>query len=197
MEPNEYIEKILSDAYKREIDEQDSVFRTLAFFPTSLTVLFAAMGLLRTVMPTPAFEMYSLVMHILLILLGISVFISIIFLLKAVLLGGVRYVSEEKILSYGDQLKEFLSKSSLVESDKLNQEIIRDIRVHIIIQYSECIEINHNTNRSRTKNRNYSLMFMVFSITLAFLMAMSIFVNDSLDKITYENGSANPTSRNK
>ncbi len=44
----EYAEKIISDAFKREIDQEENVVRSLPFFATSLGVLAAATGVVRS-----------------------------------------------------------------------------------------------------------------------------------------------------
>jgi hypothetical protein len=47
----EHLEKLFADAYKREIDQEENVPRTLPFFATALGTILATIGLTRSSLP--------------------------------------------------------------------------------------------------------------------------------------------------
>jgi len=56
MDANEYLEKIVAESYKREIDQEENVVRSLPFVAAALAVLATIMIFLRSYIP-----LYSLV----------------------------------------------------------------------------------------------------------------------------------------
>lgn len=115
-------------------------------------------------------------MYALLAILSLSILISIIFSFKAVWLKRFKYVPEEKILSFANELKEHYLKDPSIDNDNLNKKLINNIRRNILRQYTLSIETNHKHNNSRRIARNLSFLFIVTSISLAFIMIFLILI---------------------
>src|SRR5690242_10543276 len=47
----EYLEKLVTESFKRELDQEENVVRSLPFFATSIGVLITFVGFVRTTLP--------------------------------------------------------------------------------------------------------------------------------------------------
>ncbi len=50
----EHLERLFADAFKREVDQEENVARTLPFFATAIGTILATIGLLRPASPGAA-----------------------------------------------------------------------------------------------------------------------------------------------
>ena len=61
MEGDEYLEKILAEQYKREVDQEENVFRSLPFAATALAVIFTFIIFVRNSIPCLKIGVYPTV----------------------------------------------------------------------------------------------------------------------------------------
>src|SRR3954462_11438216 len=74
---DEYLEEIFAERYKRQLDQEENVARTLPFFAAALAVLANIVGLLRPSIPSFSTTLFSISVHVFLAGLAVCIFYSI------------------------------------------------------------------------------------------------------------------------
>jgi hypothetical protein len=177
---SEYLEKILSDAYKREIDQEENVVRSLPFVAATLAVLFTIISLSRESIPKYTNSYYENFIYALLILLIAAVSLIIWYLLIAVRPRRFEYLMSEKDLKqYADDLRHYYSQIHTRASD-IEQKLMVDLRQTMVDQYSVGAMNNRANNVSRARARARSFTSLVVALGLAFMLLVTISVHEAL-----------------
>ena len=81
---DEYVEKLVTEAYKRELDQEENVFRSMPFFATALGVLATALGLARPAICTFDWAVLPMAMHAVLLLIAAAVVLALWFIRQSI-----------------------------------------------------------------------------------------------------------------
>ena len=68
MSPDEYLDRLFTDSFKREVDQDEAVWRTLPFFATALGLAGALVGYVASHLPNLSTAPLSLMLHVLIAL---------------------------------------------------------------------------------------------------------------------------------
>jgi hypothetical protein len=110
MKLDEYLEKVVAEGYKREIDQEENVARSLPFVAASLAVLVSILGFVRNDIPALSVEWFAIGIWALVAVLGILILIVIYYLFHCVRRRQFRYITKEtELLEYSEKLREFYS----------------------------------------------------------------------------------------
>ena len=98
---DEYVEKVVTDSYKRELDQEENVVRSLPFFATSLGILATALGLARTAIGPFALSGIQLAIYTTLALTAVSILLVLAFLVQAIRPRDFKNpMTEQDLISY-------------------------------------------------------------------------------------------------
>jgi hypothetical protein len=180
MDANEYLEKVVAESYKREIDQEENVVRSLPFVATALAVLSTIMIFLRSYVPAYSFNAYPILIWILLVSLGVSIVIIIWRLYLAVRQQSYQYLSPtDQIYTYVVGLRNYYNTLSKTPQE-IEEAIIEDIRTFMIQQYTIGATHNQAINITRSGARAQALASLVLALALAYAIVVTISVHEAV-----------------
>lgn len=177
---DDYVETIASEGFEREIEQEESIIRSLPFCATSLGILAAALSLVLPALCPPVEDIFTIVTYGLLAALGCTVLVVFFYLFRSVWPRRVAYpMSGADLLSYANKLRAYYAKSESAP-EIVESAIIADIRETRIQQIAEATQWNRKRNVPRLRARDRSITSLIFSILLAFLLLGIIFLRDAI-----------------
>ena len=185
MDANEYLEKIVAESYKREIDQEENVVRSLPFVAVTLAVLSTIMIVLKSYIPEYSLNIYPFIVWLMLIAFGMLIMMVIYFLHDAVRHRSFQYVAPaDQLYTYATQLRLYYGTLGKTP-EEIEQGIIEDARILMIEQYAIGATYNQqiNIDRSRARARAFS------SLLLALALAYGIVVTISAHEVVKGSGS--------
>jgi hypothetical protein len=179
MSVDQYLEKIVADGYKQQIADEENVPRSLPFFATSLAVLVAILGVVRSSIPPMSLSWFPIAIWSLLGLLAISLLLVIYFLWRAVHKRDFKYVmSEVDLFAYAANLKQYYELDQNLMPDEREDAIIEDVRSELIKQYRDAATNNRFNNFQRGSARATALSSLVSVMLFAFVMIALILIHE-------------------
>jgi hypothetical protein len=168
MDANEYLEKIVADSYKRELDQEENVVRSLPFAAAALAVISTIIVIVRSYIPVWLIGLYSIVVWVLLVAFGTSVALALCFLYFAVAPKRLQYLSpSNELYSYVTDLRNYYITIG-TPSQQVEQQIIEDTRVLMIEQYTMGAAHNQRVNLERSRARTRAFATLIIALVLAF-----------------------------
>jgi hypothetical protein len=147
-----YIEKTLADSYRKEIDQEENVWRSLPFFAATLTLQLAALFQIVDKLPDSA----TTIGQMSVVLIGLSgtlSFGSLCFLAASIYPQKFDYLAKEPtLLSYARDLIR-------VEQDAANQRqqdpfsALVTLKTEIARQFAQATDHNRQINKRRERYR--------------------------------------------
>jgi hypothetical protein len=185
VKPSEHLEKVFSDAYKREIDQDESVWRTLPFFATSLTLYAALLGYIGGKLPEISLNAFLLAGYLLMAASAAFLATSLVWLWFSVHTRVYRQIPmETDVLAFSISLRDFHSQMGL-EGDTLDNKVVEEIQDFIAKQYAEATTHNRRVNEGRFRSRSYSIRFLMFGYVTLGVLSLSVFAADKLLPIAH------------
>jgi len=156
-----HIEKTVADAYRKEIDQEENVWRSLPFFAATLALQLAAIFQILDRIPSEDHNIYSArAAQILLVLASILSLAAIVFLFRSILLADFRYVAPEPdLLEYSRGLDQDEQADS---SQKFDAEA--ELKWTLATQYADATHNNRQINQRRALQRSIAGMFTLSSV---------------------------------
>ena len=183
MKPNEHLEKVFSEAYKREIDQDESVWRTLPFFATSLTLYAALLGYIGGKLPPISLNAFLLLGYVLMTASAGFLAASLIWLWFGVHTRVYRHIPmETDVLAFSVGLRDYHSQLGL-QGDQLDGKVVEEVQEFTTRQYAEATVHNRRLNEARLRSRSYSIRFLMFGYVTLGILSLSVFVADKLAPI--------------
>ena len=136
-----------SDAYRKEIDQEENVWRSLPFFAATLALQLAALGqMLDRLVLFAGWYWWAAVGFLLLAALGTG--LAIAFIWQSVRAARFQYVSPEPILHYAKQVR------AAVEAGETDGQVasamaLRTIKAELAQQYAAATQNNRLINQGR------------------------------------------------
>ncbi|MEO3432173.1 hypothetical protein [Inquilinus sp. CAU 1745] len=181
MNLEEYIEKILSDAYKREGDQEENVQRSLPFFAASLAVIAAILGVVARNFPKPSWNFYPWTLYLLVGLIFISVCIIFYHLWQAVKPRPFTHImKEDALVSFARETRSALA-SQRIASWNVDSRAIAHVRNALIDQYATATVASREINVARIHARGRALRFLILALLFSFLLIAHIFIMSLTD----------------
>src|SRR5271169_5475947 len=108
MDANQYLEILVAESYKRELDQEENVVRSLPFAAAALAVTSTTILVIRAYIPAEAIGFYPIAVWALLIGFGISIAPALWFLFLAVAPKRLQYLSPaNELYSYVNDLRNY------------------------------------------------------------------------------------------
>lgn len=154
----DHLERLLSDAYRKEIDQEENVWRSLPFFAATLALQMAALFQIVERLPprgTPVWWAALLCGG----LTGLSTVTAVAFLAGSIFPARFRYlVGEAELVRYAETLN---------ETERLAPETMDalvTLKTTLVRQYAAAIENNRGINQRRSLWRSVAGMAMLTSV---------------------------------
>lgn len=180
MKANEYLESVLKDAFKRELEVDENVARTLPFFAATLALVVTLYGYATTKLPPLELRSLSLLLHLLL-LAGAGCLGGVIYsLFQAVRARVYRLPPREtELIAWADGLKAFYAEQGM-NPEAADEKVAQDLKSRMIVEFAEGVEHNRSANVPKLKARAQGFTLLVAALGIAFLMIAIIFTADRL-----------------
>lgn len=177
MDSREYLETIVAESYRAELEHEENVIRSLPFVAGALAVLATALSFARSYLP----NLYPIIVYALMVGLGIAVLIVITFLLIA--LGHARryeYISSgAELRAYREDLIAFYQNTG-VAAAQVDGQVLSDMRETIIDQYIVGSMHNRMNNERAAAARNRAFTSLVAALAIAFALVGAISLHEAI-----------------
>lgn len=175
----EQLERILADSYRREIEAEENVWRSLPFFAATLALQFTGLAQARDwllAMQGTA----ALVAIGLLVLAGGSTALGLLFLAQSIAPAEFRYLSREaELLRHAGALREQERAAGRADPEA-SAAALASFRATLVAQYAMAVDHNRAINRRRATRRTRAALAILCSVLLVTaLVALTLGTNMS------------------
>lgn len=180
MKADEYLESVFKEAFKRELEVDENVARTLPFFAATLALVVTLYGYATTKLPTLQLGFLSLLLHLLLIT-GAACLAGVVYsLFQAVRAREYRIPPKEtEHIAWAESLKSFYAEQGMNPA-AADEKVASDLRARMLVEFAEGVEHNRAANAPKLKARAQGFTLLVAALGIAFLMIAIIFTADRL-----------------
>jgi hypothetical protein len=166
-----HIEKTLADAYRKEIDQEENVWRTLPFFAATLALQLAAVFQLLDKLP-PKTTAMGIVSIVILVLAGLTALTATGFLAASIFPRRFSYLAPDP-----DLLKYALD---LVEDEKAAepgaQSALLTLQKALAEQYARGAHTNRQINKRREWLRSIAGLATILALILTLFLVGVVFL---------------------
>lgn len=180
MKADDYLESVFKDAFKRELEVDENVARTLPFFAATLALVVTLYGYATTKLPPLEWRFLSVLLHVLL-LAGAACLAGVVYsLFQAVRARVYRLPPKEtELVAWAAGLKAFYAEQGM-SPEAADDKVAGDLRSRMIVEFAEGVEHNRAANVPKLKARAQGFTLLVAALGVAFLMIAIIFSTDRL-----------------
>jgi hypothetical protein len=176
----QYLERVISDSYKREFDQEENVWRTLPFFATSIGLLVGLATLLHSALPPFSFDVLPLMLYSALILMAVSIIALMGFLLQAMRRRRIDIPSEETmLLEHARKLRNFYELSGTA-ADMIDRAVTADLRDLLVEQFARAAMSARRNNLARVAARGRAVYALGAALAFAFVLVGVILFRDAI-----------------
>jgi hypothetical protein len=166
-----YIEKTLADSYRKEIDQEENVWRSLPFFAATIALQLAALFQIIDKLPDPATQAGKWSVCFL-GLAGILTILSLCYLAASIYPQKFDYIAKEPaLLTYAQDLIKDEQESGPQTHDDPFSALVT-IKTELARQYAKGADHNRQINKRRELRRSIAGLAALGSVLMAvFLVA--------------------------
>lgn len=164
----DHLEKTFADAYRKEIDQEENVWRSLPFFAATLALQLAAIGLIREGL----IGLSGSLLWAGMVLLGLTAFatlLALFFLASSIWPMKFQYPSTEpELQAYAKKLREHETASR--DAGQTEVDALLSFKSALTTQYAIAADHNRKINQRRALRRTRAGVAILASIT--FMLAL-------------------------
>jgi len=177
---DDYMEGVFKDAFKRELEVDENVARTLPFFAATLALVVTLYGYATTKLPPLEWRFLSVLLHLLLLAGAACLAGVVLSLFQAVRARVYRLPPKEtELVAWAAGLKAFYAEQGM-SPEAADDKVAGDLRSRMIVEFAEGVEHNRAANVPKLKARAQGFTLLVAALGVAFLMIAIIFSTDRL-----------------
>lgn len=166
----DHIEKTLADSYRKEIDQEDNIWRTLPFFAATIAFEISAVAQMLVRLPREATGAWWDIIGAI-VLLSLLIVAAVIFLVASIAPAKFSYVSDEPaLLGYALGLDQ--DERDAIARDQTPIDALAVLKATLAEQYSVATHHNRQINQRRAYRRSIaglatlgSVLFAMFLVT--------------------------------
>lgn len=177
---DDYLEKLFAEAYRQEVEQEESVVRSLPIIAAIASVTLLVLREFGDGVPRFDWSPLAFVIHGLIITIGAAFLYVLVFLFVA--LRPRRYVHPDDataIRSVAEELLDFYQNEGLGAAEAETMAM-RDTRQQMIEQFASASTNNREQNMQRQRARSKAFNGLVAALALAFLLVGTIYWSDTL-----------------
>ncbi len=177
----DYLEATLADSYRKEIDQEENVWRSLPFFAATLALQLAGLAQVRdwaAIFDGPTF----VVALALLCLAGFATFAALTFLAFSVWPADFRRVAREPVFSAyarSVRLATAASASPGAGSERISQAALAVVKAALAEQYAFAVDSNRLLNEARAKWRTRAGLTTLVSVFAVLALVALVMVSNT------------------
>jgi hypothetical protein len=175
----QYLASLAAESFKREIDADENIWRSMPFFATALVIASALVPTLITHRPALSLSFWSVVANLTAGGSVLAMLWAFRWFLGLVRLRDYQYPPNDVAISqYAADLREF----HILLGDPpatLDHLVHSELRAYITKQFAEAAARNRVHNVGKAQARSQALLFIVIGFGLAFFSEATIFVGTS------------------
>lgn len=172
-----YMSELANDSFKRQLELDESVWRSLPFFAATFAFIAAVAGRAATDTPPLSWSTLSLVSHAFLVLAFGSLAWALRWFVPILRKRDYEYPSSDaEVNAYAKEMNAYHAALGK-EGDDLDAEVLEELRHFMIDQHGSAARTNFLLNGTRMAARSKALLFMLTSFVLAFLCEATIFIH--------------------
>jgi len=166
-----HIEKSLADSYRKEIDQEENVWRSLPFFATTIALQSAALGQFISWLP-PLGTVYSLFANGFLAVTGFLVLTALGLLAVCIRHARFRYIAREpELFHYAEDLVA-AERAAIAAGNANPPNALEILQKELSIQYAIGVDHNRQILQRRAFIRTWAGLAIIGSmIATVFLVA--------------------------
>lgn len=175
MKPDEYLESVFKDAFKRELEADENVARTLPFFAAALAFAATLYNFIFGRLPPLALSPFSVVLHSLLAI-AVGCLVAVLWnLMQAVYVREYRLPPKEsEQLKWSEELEAHF-KAEGYTPKTVSDRVVAELRAQMLREYAAAAEHNRLANKPRLQARTWGFTYLVVLLAIAFFMIGIIF----------------------
>lgn len=159
-----HIEKSLADSYRKEIDQEENIWRSLPFFATTIALQIAALGQFISRLP-PLGTLYSLAAIVFLTLTGLLMLIALSLLAASIKHAKFQYIAREPLLfRYAEDLIA-AERAAVAAGDPMPPIALEILQKQLSIQYAVGADHNRQITKKREEIRTWAGLAIIGSMT--------------------------------
>lgn len=176
-----YLSELAAESFKRQVELDESVWRSLPFFGAVLALAASIIGRGSADAPPLAWSLYALSTHAALGLATLSFAWALRWFWVVVKARDYEYPSTDaQVRTYAEQMTEFHRASGLAGTE-LDEKVVEEMRLFMIEQYGSAARTNFAHNAEKMKARSQVLLFMMIGFVLAFVYEGIIFGHNAVN----------------
>jgi hypothetical protein len=173
----DYLDKLVTDSYRKEVEFEENVWRTLPFFAAVLGLEIAALGVLRADLA----QLSGPLGYVGLALAGfwaLLVVATLGFLARAIWAADFDYLGKEtELITFARRLEELVRQRAALAPDAplpkaAGRDIRDELRETILWQMADCTVGNRAINKRRELARERAGRTILASILLVLVLAL-------------------------
>ena len=187
----EYLEKSIAESFKRELDQEENVVRSLPFFATSIGILVTFISFARATLPAIAQAFFPVAIYSLLTALIACLAALLFFLYCAVRKRTFDYpMHEAELISYATKLTIYyraIAPTDRTDADPesdsiavIEQAVIGDLRKELLDQVATAARVSRTNNWSRLRARARAITALMMALAFALALIVVILVHDAM-----------------
>lgn len=186
-----YLGDLASDSFKRQIELDESVWRSLPFFAATFAFVATIIGKSATDVPHWNKSTSGKIAFVMLFLAVCSLAWSLRWFWVVLRPREYEYPApDDRVKEYASGIRQFYIESGVSDSKTLDGKTLAELRLFMIDQYGNASTTNLGHNAAKLKARPKVLLFMLLGFALAFACEAIIFVNTHVGAQPVEQGVA-------
>ncbi len=174
------LEEHAAETFKREVDLDESVWRTLPFMAATFAFVAAVVGKASTDMPAFSSSFYNLLTRLLLFLAVASLAWALRWFFVVLRPREYEYpAATPAVQTYAEEMSDYHSALGF-QGEDLDAKVVEELRLFMVSQYASAVGTNQRRNAVRFEARGKVLLFMLIGFVLAFSCEAIIFIHRDL-----------------
>jgi hypothetical protein len=175
-------EEILYDfsekSYERELQEGETIWRTMPLFPISFGFAVALIGYAWVSAPEPTNDLATWMIYLPISAPALLFFPAFRWLWKMVGLRTFRYLPDDlSILAYAQSLRDYYT-ITLGDATKVEEAVAFDLKAYLFGEWAAAASHNQAHNQERSYARGRTVFYLMACIALALLTNALILVGN-------------------
>lgn len=188
-----YIEKTLADSYRKEIDQEENVWRSLPFFAATLALQLAALFQIIDKLPDPT-TVIGWASIALLTAAGLATLVSLGFLAASIYPQQFDYVAKQAaLLAYArDLIRDEQAPENQGQEEPFSALVT--LKTEIARQYAQATDHNQQINKRRERRRSIAGLAALSSVLLTVFLVGTTYAHYLTIRVDKDHGHAAPQS---
>lgn len=173
----EYVESLASDSFKRQVDLDESVWRSLPFIAATFAFVAAVVGRAAQDVPDFQFGFYEVVTRLLLVAAVFSLAWTLRWFFVVLKPREYEYPADDaSVRQFAEEMTNYYAELNLA-GDDLDKKVVEELRLFMVDQYGSAARTNLRLNAVRLQARGKVLLFILIGFVLAFSCEAAIFLH--------------------